>query len=111
MLQMRPNLFKRILYYLELTAEFCLDEDFSLAARKLLAFLSSLLKLLALFKAGLATWGLRRGEEEGIGELVRRGDGDLVGDVGRRSYGLGDRGGDPAGVEIGDDSSISQNSK
>jgi hypothetical protein len=94
-----------------LTAEFCLYDDFSLAARKLLALLSSLLKLLALLRAGLSTWGLRRGEEGGIGEWNRRGDGDLVGDVGRRSYGLGDRGGDPAGVESGDNSSISQNSK
>jgi hypothetical protein len=56
------------IYHLELTAEFCLDEDFSLAARKLLALLNSLLKLLALLRAGLATWGLRSGEERGTGE-------------------------------------------
>ena len=90
-----------------MTAEFCLDEDFSLPARKLLALLSSLLKLLALLRDGLATGGLRRWEERGTGEFIRRGDGDL----GMRSYGLGDRGGDPAGVESGDSSSMSQNSR
>ena len=65
---MMPNYYQAILYNLELTAEFCLDEDFSLAARKLLDHLSSLLKLLALLRDELATWGLRRGEERGIGE-------------------------------------------
>ena len=94
-----------------MTAELFLDTDFSLATLKLLALLSSLLKLLTLLRDGLATWRLRRGEDRGIGECIRRGDGDLVGDVGRRSYGLRDRGGDPAGVESGDNSSISQNCK
>jgi len=68
--------------FLELTAELCLDEDLSLAALKLLALLSSLLKLFTLFSAGLGVWGLRRGEERGTGELVGRGEGDREGDFG-----------------------------
>ena len=40
--------------YLELAAELCLEADFSLAFLKLLALLSSLLKLLTLFSWGLA---------------------------------------------------------
>ena len=67
--------------YLELTAELFLDADFSLAVLKLLALLSSLLKLLALFRAGLALWGWRRGESRGMGEWVGRGDGERDGDL------------------------------
>jgi len=91
--------------FLEFTAELCLDEDLSLAALKLLALLSSLLKLFTLFSAGLGVCGLRRGEERGTGELVGRGEGDREGDFGKSSYGLGER--DPAGVESGDNSSMS----
>ena len=65
-----------------MTAEFCLDEDFSLAARKLAALLSSLLKLFALLRAGLAVWGLRRGDERGMGEWFGRGEGERDGDLG-----------------------------
>jgi len=71
--------------FLELTAELCLDEDLSLAALKLLALLSSLLKLFTLLSAGLGVWGLRRGEERGTGELVGRGEGDREGDFGKSS--------------------------
>jgi len=71
--------------FLELTAELCLDEDLSLAALKLAALLSSLLKLLTLFNAGLGVWGLRRGDERGTGELVGLGEGDLEGDFGKSS--------------------------
>ena len=60
-------------YYLELAAYFCLIEDFSLAALKLQALFRSLLKLLDLMRAGLSMWGLRRVEESGVGEWVRRG--------------------------------------
>merc|ERR1712128_302503 len=97
--------------FLELTAEFCLDEDFSMAALKLLALLSSLLKLLTLLRAGLAVLGQRRGEEDGIGERIEQGEGDRDIHLGTSSYGLGDLGGDPAGVDNGDNSSMSQNSK
>ena len=40
--------------YLELAAELFLEDDFSLAFRKLLARLSSLLKLLTLLREGLS---------------------------------------------------------
>merc|ERR1711892_943746 len=69
---------------LEFTAELFLDADFSLAVLKLLALLSSLLKLLALFRAGLALWGWRRGESRGTGEWIGRGDGERDGDLGLR---------------------------
>ena len=74
-----------LMSHLELTAELCLDEDLSLAALKLLALLSSLLKLFTLFSAGLGVCGLRRGEERGTGELVGRGEGDREGDFGKSS--------------------------
>ena len=56
-----------------------LEEDFSLKFLKLLALLSSLLKLLTLVRLGLALRGLSRGELGGSGDLMVRGDGDLEG--------------------------------
>ena len=64
------------LRYLELAAELFLDDDFSLALRKLLARLRSLLKLLTLVSAGLsALCGVSRGElgAEGSGKSWARG--------------------------------------
>ena len=73
------NRFKCLnLLYLELAAELFLDDDFSLALRKLLARLSSLLKLLTLLRAGLsALCGVSRGELGGSGERHILGEGDL----------------------------------
>lgn len=65
--------------YLEFAAELFLDEDFSRAFLKLLALLSSLLKLFTLLRLGLARRGLSRGELGGMGDLIVRGDGDLEG--------------------------------
>ena len=66
------------LLYLEFAAELFLDDDFSLALRKLLARLSSLLKLLTLLRAGLsALCGVSRGELGGSGERHILGEGDL----------------------------------
>ena len=56
-----------------------LEHDFSLAFLKLLALLSSLLKLFTLLRLGLALRGLSRGEPGGMGDLMVRGDGDLEG--------------------------------
>ena len=65
--------------YLELAAELFLDDDFSLALRKLLARLRSLLKLLTLVRAGLsALCGVSRGELGGSGERHILGEGDLM---------------------------------
>ena len=47
----------------------------------------------------------------GRGEGSALGEGEREGDLGKRSKGLGDLGGDPAGVESGDNSLISQYSK
>ena len=69
------------------------------------------MKLLALLRVGLSVCGLKRGEERGIGDRSALGEGEREGDLGKRSKGLGDLGGDPAGVESGDNSSISQYSK
>lgn len=67
------------IHYLELAAELFLDEDFSLALRKLLARLRSLLKLLTLLRAGLrALCGVSRGELGGSGERHILGEGDLM---------------------------------
>ena len=64
--------------HLELAAELFLEDDFSLALRKLLARLSSLLKLLTLLRAGLsALCGVSRGELGGSGERHILGEGDL----------------------------------
>ena len=65
--------------YLEFAAELFLDDDFSRAFLKLLALLSSLLKLFTLLRLGLARRGLSRGELGGMGDLIVRGDGDLEG--------------------------------
>ena len=70
-----------LLYYLELAAELFLEADFSLAFLKLLALLSSLLKLCTFLSWGLALWGLKRGELGGSGERMLRGEGDLDGVV------------------------------
>jgi len=96
------------LEHLELAAELFLEADFSLAFLKLLALLSSLLKLWTFFSWGEARWGLRRGEFGGSGERILRGDGDLESCRSWRSNGLGDL--DTAGVDKGDNSLISQNS-
>ena len=56
-----------------------LDDDFSRAFLKLLALLSSLLKLFTLLRVGLALRGLKRGGLGGRGDLTVRGDGDLEG--------------------------------
>ena len=65
--------------YLELAAELFLEDDFSLRLRKLLARLSSLLKLLTLLREGLsALCGVSRGELGGSGERHVRGEGDLI---------------------------------
>jgi len=94
-----------------LAAELFLDDDFSLALRKLLARLRSLLKLLTLLRAGLsALCGVSRGELGGSGERHILGEGDLemltVLLMSRRSKGLGDL--DTAGVERGESSVMSQ---
>ena len=61
-----------------MAAELFLDDDFSLALRKLLARLRSLLKLLTLVSAGLsALCGVSRGELGGSGERHVLGEGDL----------------------------------
>jgi len=94
--------------HLELTADPFLEDDFSLRALKLLALMSSLLKLLARFRAGLMGRGDKRGEPGGTGEPKDRGEGDL--DCGRLLTGEGDCLGDVAGVDRGDSSSMFQNS-
>ena len=94
------------LTYLEFAAELFLDEDFSRAFLKLLALLSSLLKLFTLVRLGLALRGLSRGELGGRGDLIVRGDGDLEGLKSWKSKGLGDL--ETAGVERGESSLISQ---
>ena len=105
-----------------------LEEDFSLKFLKLLALLSSLLKLFTLLRLGLALRGLSRGELGGRGDLMVRGDGDLEGlkqvNISQsllindhidynynhlkswKSKGLGDL--ETAGVERGESSLISQ---
>ena len=83
-------------------------DSLSRAALKLAALLRSLVKLLALVTAGLSLWGQRRGESGLIGERLTAGDSGLDGlPTGEGDLEvLGDEGGELAGVERGDNSSI-----
>jgi len=96
------------LVFLEQAGELFLDCDsLSLAALKLAALLRSLLKLLALLSAGLSLCGQSRGESGRMGERLTAGDWGLevlTGDGDREV--LGEAGGELAGVDRGDNSSI-----